>query len=137
EFNLAADPEAAAAVLGSGLPVTLIPLDVTRRVRASRAYVASLRAAGTPAATVSADLIEAYFTTTTGGASRPLHDPCVMLFALRPDLFDCEDLTLSVDTGGGPDAGALTPGEADALSVTVALDVDADKALALLADMLG
>lgn len=136
EFNLAADPEAAAAVLRSGLPVTLIPLDVTRRVRASRAYVASLRAANTPATTVSADLIDAYFTTTTGGTSRPLHDPCVMLFALRPDLFDCENLTLSVDTGEGPDAGALAPGDAGAPSVEAALRVDADKALALLADML-
>ncbi|WP_343040861.1 nucleoside hydrolase [Nitratireductor arenosus] len=137
EFNLAADPEAAAAVLGSGLPVTLIPLDVTRRVRAARAYVASLRAASTTAATASANLIEAYFTTTTGGASRPLHDPCVMLFALRPELFDCEDLTLSVDIGDGPDAGALTPGGAGAPSVEVALGVDADQALALLADVLG
>ena len=38
EFNLWADPEAAAAVVASGLPLVLIPLDVTRRVRASREF---------------------------------------------------------------------------------------------------
>jgi len=37
EFNFAVDPEAAAIVLGAGLPVTLIPLDVTERVVLTRA----------------------------------------------------------------------------------------------------
>ena len=32
EFNFAVDPEAAAIVLGAGLPMTLVPLDVTERV---------------------------------------------------------------------------------------------------------
>ncbi|MET0741982.1 MAG: nucleoside hydrolase, partial [Microvirga sp.] len=36
EFNFASDPEAAAMVVGAGLPLTIVPLDVTRRVRATR-----------------------------------------------------------------------------------------------------
>jgi len=36
EFNFAADPEAAAIVLGAGLPLTLVPLDVTERVTLTR-----------------------------------------------------------------------------------------------------
>jgi purine nucleosidase len=36
EFNFAVDPEAAAIVLGAGLPLTLVPLDVTERVVLTR-----------------------------------------------------------------------------------------------------
>jgi purine nucleosidase/pyrimidine-specific ribonucleoside hydrolase len=46
EFNIAADPEAAAIVLGSGVPVTLVPLDVTRKVLADREWNATLLAKG-------------------------------------------------------------------------------------------
>jgi inosine-uridine nucleoside N-ribohydrolase len=51
EFNIAADPEAAAIVLGAGIPVTLVPLDVTRKVLADRARPdrsLSLEPRGTP-----------------------------------------------------------------------------------------
>ncbi|MEI8189952.1 MAG: nucleoside hydrolase [candidate division NC10 bacterium] len=39
EFNFAADPEAAAIVLGAGLSLTLVPLDVTERVTLTRRLV--------------------------------------------------------------------------------------------------
>lgn len=132
EFNIAADPEAAAMVFASGLAVTLVPLDVTRKVRATRADTARLRAAGIPAATASADLIDAYFQSTTGGESRPLHDPCVMLLALRPDLFGIEQLSLTVDTSAGPHAGALTVVPDGESRIDVAMSVNAAVALDLL-----
>jgi purine nucleosidase len=113
EFNMAADPEAADIVLGAGLPMVLIPLDVTRQVRASPEDCAALHACGTPQAEFSARLIEAYFQSTTvtgpGAESRPLHDPCVMLYALDPSLFTLETMGLAVDLGPTRDAGALTP----------------------------
>ncbi|KKB12422.1 nucleoside hydrolase [Devosia geojensis] len=131
EFNLACDPEAADIVLRAGLDLTLVPLDVTRRVRADRDYVAGLRASGVAGETA-AGLIEAYFHNATGRESRPLHDPCVMLLALAPEMFRIETRDLAVDLGGGPDAGALV-GEGDTVAVKVAMGVDADAALALLA----
>ncbi len=39
EFNIWSDPEAAALVLSAGLPLTLVPLDVTERVVLCRAAV--------------------------------------------------------------------------------------------------
>jgi purine nucleosidase len=135
EFNIAADPEAAAVVFASGLPITLIPLDVTRKVRADRNYLARLRAVGKVSAAVSADLIEAYFQSTAGGESRPLHDPCVMLYALRRDLFGCEKLAVRVDIGDSRDAGALTI-DAIAGELSVAMTVDAAGALDLLRERL-
>jgi purine nucleosidase len=133
EFNMAADPEAAEAVLAAGLPLTLIPLDVTRKVRADRAYVEGLRGTGTAASRASADLIAAYFQTTTGGESRPLHDPCVTLVALAPHLFGCEDMALAVDCGETRDAGSLEPASDARRPVSVALTVDGGGALSLLA----
>ena len=131
EFNIAADPEAASVVFASGLPTTLIPLDVTRKVRADRAYLSMLRESTRPAAITSAELIDAYFQSTTGGESRPLHDPCVMLYALQPDLFGCERLSLGVDTGDSRDAGALRV-DTNAGEISVTMTVDAPAALDLL-----
>ena len=90
-----------------------------------------MRAAAKPAATAAAELIDAYFQSTTGGESRPLHDPCVMLYALEPGLFGCEPFGLRVDTGDTRDAGALTV-DAGAAAISVAMIVDAPGALDLL-----
>lgn len=127
EFNFACDPEAVDIVLRSGLDVTLIPLDVTRKVRASVDYVAALR--GGPAGTAAADLISAYFQ--GGRESRPLHDPCVMLLALAPELFGIETRHVSVDVSHGEGAGALLEGT---VPVKIAMSVDVAGALELLAE---
>lgn len=136
EFNCAVDPEAAAVVFHAGLPTTLIPLDVTRKVRATPTDLDRLRRHGGVRATLTADLIAAYFDATPAagvgaGASRPLHDPCVMAFTLRPDLFRVERMGLAVDCTGGLDAGALTP-DMTTPPVDVALGVDAAAVLDLL-----
>lgn len=135
EFNIAADPEAAEIVFAAGLDMTLIPLDVTRKVRATRDDTAMLQASDVPAAVASGALIDAYFQSTTGGESRPLHDPCVMLLALDEALFGCETLKLAVDTGATRDAGALTVSEEGA-AVSVALKVESAEVLKLLYDRL-
>jgi purine nucleosidase/pyrimidine-specific ribonucleoside hydrolase len=132
EFNLWADPEAAAVVVASGLALVLIPLDVTRRVRATREFVETLAANGKPMAAMVGSLIESYFEAAMNLESRPLHDPCVMLYALAPEFFRIEELRLSVDSGDGEMAGALTINPEGSL-VQVALGVDGPGALDLLA----
>jgi inosine-uridine nucleoside N-ribohydrolase len=132
EFNLWADPEAADVVVSSGLPLVLVPLDVTRRVRATREFAEALSASRKPLASMVAALIESYFESETTRESRPLHDPCVMLFALSPALFRLEDLRLSVSTGPTEEAGALTIDERGT-PVQVAMGVDGPAALDLLA----
>jgi len=132
EFNLWADPEAADVVVSSGLPLVLVPLDVTRRVRAAREFTEGLRGTRKPLGTMVAALIESYFETKTHQESRPLHDPCVMLFALAPELFRLETLRLSVNTGSSEEAGALST-DGNGKLVQVALGVDGPAALDLLA----
>lgn len=133
EFNIAADPEAADIVFRAGLETVLVPLDVTRKVRATRAYTAALRETAVAAAAASADLIDAYFLSTAGGESRPLHDPCVMLFAERPDMFRLETLPIAVDLSEAPDAGALDVDRKAGSAIAVAMKVDSERALELLA----
>ncbi|WP_068118874.1 nucleoside hydrolase [Tropicimonas marinistellae] len=121
EFNLGHDPEAAAAVLAAGLDLTLIPLDATRQFRADAVYLEQLRETGAAPAIATADLIDAYFEQTAhqakGVESRPLHDPCVPLLALHPDLFHVETRGLQVDVS----TGALIPGPTET-SVAMGLD---------------
>lgn len=124
EFNIAWDPEAAAIVIGSGVPLTLVSLDVTRQVRAGRDWVGAL--GGSAAAGAAAALLGRYFAD-EGGESRPLHDPCVVLHALAPELFEGRRLRLSVGPDGALD-GIADPGGTEVLG-----GIDAAAALDLLA----
>lgn len=130
EFNFATDPEAAHIVFRAGLDLTVIPLDVTRKVRVVPAQLEQMR--GTQAGNIAADVIALYFG--DGRESRPLHDPCVMLYALEPDLFEIEERNLAVDLEDGTDAGALKPGRPGLPLKKFALRVNADGALKLLID---
>lgn len=124
EFNFASDPLAADIVLGARVPVTIIPLDVTRKIRVTRADLNALRHSGRTAATTAAAFIDAYF---VGSAhkSRPLHDPCVMLLALNPDLFGIREMRMRVDTCEHP--GRLVP-DATRAPIRVAMRIDTDRA---------
>lgn len=128
EFNFASDPEAASIVLRSDIRTTIVPLDVTRKVRVDRNYVEALR--GSPAGDTAADMLLAYLQ--DDRRSRPLHDPCVMLLALAPHLFETELYRLSVNLGDDADAGALVKRDSGSL-VDVAMRVDLRGVLELLA----
>jgi purine nucleosidase/pyrimidine-specific ribonucleoside hydrolase len=123
EFNIAHDPHAALIVLASGLDFTLIPLDATRQFRADAAYIAALRDTGAGPAIASAALIEAYFAATNGAESRPLHDPCVPLLAMRPEAFEVVERGLGVEL----DTGALVAGP-HVIKVAMGLDATALRA---------
>lgn len=131
EFNFAFDPQAVAEVMSAGLDFTLIPLDVTRRVRATPAWTNPLAASGKVAAKATADFVNAYLDGTR--ESRPLHDPCVPAFVLAPELFSSERLRLRIQTGSGtPDDGA-TLIDPTGTETTVLTGVDSPAVLELLA----
>ncbi len=125
EFNIVHDPHAAAAVFAAGLSLTLIPLDATRQLRANMDYIDALRDADCAASIASADLIAAYFAATNGAESRPLHDPCVPLFAKHSNMFRIEPRDLDVDIA----TGALVAGPH---RIDVAMGLDADRLRAAL-----
>lgn len=144
EFNVWADPEAYDVVLRSGLPFLMIPLDVTRKVLATPDWSGRLDAIGGPLATVAAQMIRAYLAnieamrTAKGfpeaerkAAGFPLHDPCVMLHALRPDLFTIERLPLRIVCDRSEADGATVIDPTSEFFASVTTGVASEDALAL------
>jgi purine nucleosidase len=108
EFNIHVDPHAAEIVLGSGIPITMIPLDVTHQVLSTPPRIAALQALGNrcgPAVAAMLTGFEAARTTRFGERGMALHDPCVIAYLLRPDLFRGREVNVAVET-----ASPLTSG---------------------------
>ena len=103
EFNVYADPEAAAVVFGSGIPLVVLPLDVTHQVLSTDERVNRLEKLGNRAGTLIAamlrshGLIESKMLGSDGG---PLHDPTVIAYLLEPSLFGGSMVNVVVETRG-------------------------------------
>ena len=101
EFNIWADPEAAAEVLASGCDVVLFGLDATHQVRATEARIAALEAIGTATADTAASMMrfsQRIEREIVGWDAPPVHDPCPVAWLLRPELFTLEPCRIRVET---------------------------------------
>ncbi len=90
EFNIYVDPHAAHVVFTSGVPITMMPLDVTHKALATSARVDRFRRLGTAAGGCVAgmlDFFDRYDAAKYGTDGAPLHDPCVIAYLLSPGLF--------------------------------------------------
>lgn len=90
EFNIWADPEAAAIVLQSGANIVLADLDLTHQFLIDQDRVDAVRAQGTRVARFSADLLQFFvqaYKTAYDEEAGPLHDPCSVLAITHPQLF--------------------------------------------------
>jgi inosine-uridine nucleoside N-ribohydrolase len=99
EFNVWCDPEAAAAVLGSGLDITLISLDVTHQAILGADVERRLRSDGRVGAFV-ADLnvfFTRYHRETYGWEGAPIHDAVALATVLRPDLVETRYRNVEVE----------------------------------------
>ena len=99
EFNLWADPEAAARVFGCGLEVTMIGLDVTHRALMTQGDADQLRASGRTG-TLVAELWEFYnrfHSQTYGFDGSPIHDAVALAHAFRTDLVQTERRHVAID----------------------------------------
>ena len=99
EFNIWADPEAAARVFASGLDVTMVGLDVTHRALLTRAHAEQLRGAGRLGRFV-AELLDFYgvfHREVYGFDGSPVHDAVAVAQVIRPELLELEWLNVRVD----------------------------------------
>jgi len=100
EFNIWADPEAAAVVFGSGVDVTMVGLDVTHQAIVTPERVARFRASGRVGEVV-ADLLEFfghYHRDTYGWPGPPVHDALALASVIRPDLLETAERRVDVET---------------------------------------
>lgn len=101
EFNIYVDPHAAEIVFSSGVPIVMMPLDVTHKALTTARRVAAFRALGTRVGIATAEMLEffeRFDEEKYGSDGGPLHDPCVIAYLLRPDLFGGRRCNVAVET---------------------------------------
>jgi pyrimidine-specific ribonucleoside hydrolase len=88
EFNAYVDPEAAAAVFGSGVEVTMIGLDVTHRALFTRAHADRLRTTGRAGRAVAelSDFFQRFHESRYGFDGSPIHDALAVAAVIDPSL---------------------------------------------------
>ncbi len=144
EFNIYVDPEAADIVFKSGVPLVVMPLDVTHKALTNRARVEAFRALGTEPGRMVAewtDFFERFDMQKYGSEGAPLHDPCVIAYLIDPGLFTGRHINVEIETGSVLTLGmtvadwwGVTERAANALFIG---DVDAERFYALLTERIG
>jgi len=101
EFNIYVDPEAAEIVFGSGVPLTVMPLDVTHKALVTKPRLQAFAALGTRVGEVVASwtrFFERFDVEKYGSEGAPLHDPTVIAWLLRPELFSGRHINVEIET---------------------------------------
>ena len=144
EFNVWADPEAAAAVFDYGGPLVMAGLDVTHQLIATPERIKLVRDRPGRLAATLADLLTFFsgtYRARHAGAlpGAPVHDPCAVLALTHPDLFSRTHRHVAVET-----SGALTRGmtvidwrtlvERPAANCDVLTEIDSDAAFTVILD---
>jgi purine nucleosidase len=143
-FNEYVDPEAADVVLTSGVPLTMVPMDVTHQCLTTPRRLAALRANGNACSRAAADMLafsEAFDIAKYGWEGAPLHDPCAIAYLLNPAMFGGRKVNVMVETAGTYTSGMsvvdwwrVTDREPNAMFLR---EVDVDGFYALLTERLG
>ena len=142
EFNIYVDPHAAQVVFESGVPMTVMPLDVTHQAQATPVRIEPLRSLGTAVGVAVTQMIEFVerFDVSHGFEGFPLHDPTVIAYLIDPTMFEMRPGRISVALASGVSHGMTVAdwrmGDGSAANADVALRLDADRYLGLIADRL-
>ena len=102
EFNIYADPHAAHAVFRAGVPIVLHPLDVTHKTLTRADRVEGFRGLGTRPGAAVAEMMaffERFDERKYGTDGGPLHDPNVIAWLLRPEIYAGREVNVEVETG--------------------------------------
>ena len=132
EFNIWDDPHAANVVFGSGAPVTLLGLNISRQTSIPHDDE-SWQNGDTPGERLAAQVLEKWFVLDEAEHRQrfSMHDPVTIMAALRPDLITTRPATLSVETQGDR-VGEITADYAAPSSVEVAVGVESATALSFM-----
>lgn len=123
EWNIWVDPRAASEVLQSGVPITLVTLDATNDVPATRFFYEALEAQGKSAASA---LLYRYLSANQGileGGTYFFWDPLAAVTLVHPDVVHTESRSVAVVESPGSDEGATVESD-DGVQVEVAVGAD-------------
>lgn len=111
EFNILADPHAAAVVFRSAAPVTMFGLNATHQVLATQPIIDKFYALQTKVGDFVAGILEhykAFYEKRYGLAGGALHDPLTVAYLLAPELFRFQPMVVEVDTSETHNMGRTT-----------------------------
>jgi purine nucleosidase/pyrimidine-specific ribonucleoside hydrolase len=109
EFNALVDPEAAELVFASGVPLTMIGLNLTHQAQATPAVVDRLRAIGNAPAEAAVGWLGFFadtYRTVYGLEGPPVHDPCALALVIDPSLVRTVEAFVAIETEGRWTRGA-------------------------------
>jgi len=107
EFNIYVDPHAAHIIFHSGIPITLIPLDVTHKCLLKREHIERLLKIDSPISSFISDAVSIYLKASyeRGFEGIALHDPLTLATILAPELLTLKEYYVDVDISGGVSIG--------------------------------
>jgi pyrimidine-specific ribonucleoside hydrolase len=141
EANFRNDPEAARIVFQSGIPITMVGLNVTHRALFTTERTARLRGTGRAVATTFAEMLDfrmRAYGAQYGYTGAPLHDPIAVAAAFLPGIVTTRACAVAIETDGAFTAGRsvvdLTGVTGQPPNADVAMDIDVDAFVELLLD---
>jgi pyrimidine-specific ribonucleoside hydrolase len=142
EFNAFVDPEAAAIVFASGVPLTMVGLDVTHKALFTRAHADRLRGTGRVGRVVAelSDFFQRFHEERYGFDGSPIHDAMAVAEVVDPTLVEAVLCNVEIETASEycdgrtvVDRWLVTDGPRNA---RVGVDVDAARFLDMLVERL-
>jgi pyrimidine-specific ribonucleoside hydrolase len=142
EFNAFVDPEAAAAVFASGVPITMVGLDVTHKALFTRVHADRLRGTGRVGKVVAelSDFFQRFHEERYGFDGSPIHDAMAVAEVVDPNVLETVECNVEIETSSEHcdgrtvvDRWLVTDGPRNA---RVGVDVDAARFLDLLVERL-
>ncbi|OYD07174.1 nucleoside hydrolase [Paludifilum halophilum] len=131
EANIHGDPEAADFVFQSGVPITLVGLDVTMKTLLKRENLDDWRKKNTPVSRFLADICDFYMDAyhhevdpSLGGCA--LHDPLAVGIVIDPSLVRTVPMSIQVKTEG-EERGRTAGVEKQTSHIRVSLEVESDR----------
>jgi inosine/uridine nucleosidase len=109
EFNALVDPEAAEIVFSSGVPLTMVGLNLTHQAQATPEVVDRLRAVGNPAAQAAIGWLSFFadtYRTVYGFAGPPVHDACALALVIDSSVVRTVETFVAIETEGRWTRGA-------------------------------
>lgn len=144
EFNIYVDPQAAAQVFAAGIPLVMMPLDVTHKAISTPSRIDAFRHLDTVAGDAVAGMLDFYHRYDIeryGMPGGPLHDPTVIAYLIDPTLFAGRHVNVEIETESELTLGTTvvdwwgsTTREPNCL---VMREIDADGFYHLLVDRIG
>ncbi|NOR61618.1 MAG: nucleoside hydrolase [Rhodobacteraceae bacterium] len=101
EFNIYVDPHAAKVVFQSGIPLVVMPLDLTHKALTTRTRVDRFKALCNKVGVFTAEMLdffERFDMEKYGSEGAPLHDPNVIAYLLKPEMYKGREVNIEIET---------------------------------------